>query len=69
MEGATMVSEAKKKSQARWEKEHCVRVTMKFNKNTDKEVIEFLQSVPSMQGVIREALKNEIARRKENKEG
>lgn len=59
-----MVSEAKKKSQARWDAENCVRVTMKFNRRTDKELIEFLDKVDSKQGTIREALRLYLEQKK-----
>lgn len=42
-----MVSEAKKKSQARWDKDNAIRFCIKLNKRTDADIIKFLEEVES----------------------
>ncbi len=53
----TMVSEAQKKAQERYDAQNTVRVTIKLNKTTDAELIAMLEKAPSKQGLIREALR------------
>jgi hypothetical protein len=53
-------SEAKKQ----WEKENTTRVVMKLNNNTDKDIITRLKEVPSKQGYIKAAIRNEIKKEK-----
>lgn len=64
----TMTSEAKKKSKARFDSQNTLHFGIKLNKRTDKEIIELLQSVESKQGLIRDALRREVERRKGNEE-
>lgn len=60
-----MVSEAKKRSQARFDAENTVRFNIKLNRRTDAELIELLQSGGSKQGLIRQALREYIQNHKE----
>lgn len=50
-------SEAKKK----WDKEHTIFVTFKLNRNTDADIVEFVESVSgSRSSAIKEALRQYI---------
>lgn len=47
-------------SQAKYDADNCVRVTMKLNRNTDAAVLTMLASVPSMSGYIRGLILEDI---------
>ena len=68
MEDTLMASEAQLKSHARWEADNCVRVTLKLNKRTDAEILELVSSADSMQGIIKQALREYLANHKEERE-
>lgn len=55
-----MRSEARKKSQARFDAQNTKRYTLKLNKRTNAELIELLDSVESQQGLIKQALREYI---------
>ena len=56
-------------SHARYDRENCRTYGLKLNLKTDAEVIEKLGSVPSMQGYIKQLIRDDIARtRTDNKE-
>ena len=46
--------------QARYDAEHTVRVAMKLNTKTDKDIIEWLERQESKQGSIKEAIRSMI---------
>lgn len=48
--------------QERYEKNHTVRIALKLSKNTDADIIEFLEASGNKQGTIRRLLKEEMAR-------
>ena len=47
-------------SKAAYDKDNCVRVTMKLNRATDAPVLTMLASVPSMSGYIRSLILADI---------
>lgn len=47
-------------SQARYDKTHCRTYGLKLNQETDKDIIEKLSSVPSMQGYIKQLIRQDI---------
>lgn len=49
-------------SQRKYDDAHTVQFHMKLNKNTDKDVIEALRNVDSMQGYIKHLIRADIAR-------
>lgn len=51
-------SEAHKK----WVRENTLRVVMKLQRRTDADILEKLESVPSKQGYIKDAIRAAIAR-------
>ena len=53
-----------KESQTRWENEHTTRMTFKFNHNTDADIIDYLNSVPSKLGAVKSALRDQMAKNK-----
>lgn len=51
-------SEAKK----RWIKEHTTTITVKFNHNTDKELLKKLKSVDSKAGYIKKLIEQDLVK-------
>ena len=56
-------SQTAKESQAHieWTKANTTRIAVKLNNNTDADIIRYLNSVPSKQGAIKEAIRKLIA--------
>lgn len=50
--------------QAKYDKENTVRIAIKLNKNTDADIIEFLEKSGNKQGIIKELIRKEIAKEK-----
>ena len=48
--------------QARYDAKHCKMYTLKFNLETDADIIEKLSSVPNVQGYIRQVIREDISR-------
>ena len=46
--------------QARYDAKHCKMYTMKFNYESDKDVIERLDSVPNKQDYVRQLVRKDI---------
>lgn len=57
-----MASEAKKRADAKYDKDHTVQIKMKLNKVTDAEIIDWLNAQPNKQGAIKDLIKREIKR-------
>lgn len=51
----------------RWKKEHQKTVLLGFNKDTDKEIIEMLDSVPNKTDYVRQLILLDIAEEKKQK--
>lgn len=47
-------------AQAKYDATHCRTYGLKFNLGTDADIIEKLSSVPSMQGYIKQLIRNDI---------
>lgn len=54
--------------QARYDKEQCRRLQLKFNLRTDADILAQLDKQPSMQGYIRALIRADIAAQ-QHKEG
>ena len=52
------------KAQAKYDKDHTVMVTLKLNKDTDAEIICWLQEQPSKQGAIKQLIQREVDKEK-----
>ena len=50
--------------QNKYDKENTIRLSIKLNRNTDKAIIEWLNSQPSKQGAIKDALLQVIKNKK-----
>ncbi len=48
--------------QKRYDDKNCVRLCLKLNKRTDADVLEWLKKQPSMQGAIKEVIREKISR-------
>lgn len=46
--------------QAKYDKENTTRVYIKLNKNTDSDIIEYLEKSGNKQGLIKELIRREI---------
>ena len=53
---------AKNESNARYDKAHTKQVKFKFNLKHDADILEKLDSVPSMQGYVKGLIREDIAR-------
>ena len=47
--------------QRRYDENHCRYFKMKLNLTLDKDIIDKLDSVPSMQGYIKQLIRNDLA--------
>lgn len=52
--------EARTRSQARYDKEHCVRVSLKLNLERDSDIISWLNKQPSKQGAIKRLIMDAV---------
>ena len=52
-----MTSEAKAKAKARYDAKTAEYFSLKLNKNTDKDIIEYLKTQESKQGFIKQAIR------------
>lgn len=52
-----MVSEAKTKAKAAYDQRTAVYVSLKFNRNTDADIIEILEAAENKQALIKQALR------------
>ena len=57
-----MTETGKYDRQNKWTMEHTTRIVMNLNHNTDADLLEYLNKVPSKQGTIKQALRDHIAR-------
>lgn len=54
-------------SQAKYNKAHCKMISLKFHNENDADILEKLSSVPNIQGYIKQAIRNDIARTRTEK--
>ena len=52
-----MTSEAQKRAIEKYQKVNIRRVVLKLNKNTDQDIITFLEAQKSVQGEIKKAIR------------
>ena len=48
-----MMSEARKRAQMKYNKEHTKQVTLRLNKRTEADIIDWLERIPNKQGYIK----------------
>ena len=54
-----MTSYAQKAASAKYDKENTIRLSLKLNKTTDADILEKLNQVESIQGYIKELIRND----------
>lgn len=54
------MSEAKVRANNKFNKEHTVSICIKLNKNTDSDIINYLNTVDSKMGTIKQALREKM---------
>lgn len=55
-----ITSESQVRAQAKYDKEHTVKMSLKFNLKTDQDIITWLQKQKSKQGAIKQLIRQEI---------
>lgn len=46
--------------QAKYDKTHTTRITIKLNNGTDADILQKLSSIPNKQGYIKQLIRNDI---------
>ena len=64
----TKTTEAQKRANAKYDKENTIQKMIKLNKNTDKDIIQYLNTLPNMQGEIKRLIRKEMAEIKQAEE-
>ncbi|MCR4884462.1 MAG: hypothetical protein K6A68_12875 [Clostridiales bacterium] len=62
-----MTSECQVRAQAKYDKEHTVRRSLKLNTRTDQDIIQWMWYQKSVQGSIKRLIREEIAREEAKK--
>lgn len=57
-----MISDAQKRATAKYHAEKIVLVTLKLNKGTDSDILEFLEKQKNKRGYIKNAIREKMAR-------
>lgn len=57
----TKTTEAQKRANAKYDKENTTKKMLKLNKNTDADIIQYLNTLPNFQGEIKRLIRREIA--------
>ena len=52
-----MATAAQIRATAKYDKENTTRYNLKFNNKTDKDILEYLSSVPNRQGLIKQLIR------------
>lgn len=60
-----MATEAQRKATARYDANNTVRISLKFNLNTDIDILDKLESVANKTGYIKELIRKDIEHEKE----
>lgn len=50
------------RNDTKWQKENVKRVVVKLYKNTDKELIEYIEKQPNVQGLIKQLIREHMAK-------
>lgn len=53
-------SESQVRAQAKYDASHTTRFSLKLNNRTDADIIQWLDKQPSIQGAIKNLIRNEI---------
>ena len=61
-----MVSASQRKAADKYQKKNIQQHVLKLNVRTDMDIIRFLWGVPNKNGLIKQLLRDEIARREQN---
>lgn len=56
------MAQSRSEIQARYDAKHCKMYSLKMSLESDKDIIDKLASVPSMQGYIKQLIRNDIVR-------
>ena len=62
MSGWGLTSESQVRAQAKYDKEHTTRVSIKLNIHTDQDIIRWLWSQQSKQGSIKRLIREDIVK-------
>ena len=57
-----MATAAQIRATAKYDKENTTRYNLKFNNKTDKDILEYLSSVPNRQGLIKQLIREHMAK-------
>lgn len=57
-----MSTEAKKRANRKYAAANTVQKSLQFNRNTDADIIEYLETVGNMSGLIKELLRERMAK-------
>lgn len=60
-----MRSEAQKRADTRWQKENVSRLFVKLYKNTDEDILKFLEGIENKQGYIKQLIRDDMKRKGE----
>lgn len=60
-----MMSEARKRAQMKYNKEHTKQVTLRLNRRTEADIIDWLELIPNKQGYIKALIRLDMERRNE----
>ena len=61
-----MISEAKKRANAKYDKTHTRLITLKLNKKTDADILKMLDGCGNKQGYIKNLIRNDMLNRNSN---
>ena len=62
------MAKTKSENQAKYAKANTITKTIQFNKETDKDIIHFINIQPNFQGMIKKLIRKEIAEIKASEE-
>lgn len=54
------ITDAKRKTNAKFDRENTKSVTMKLNKRTDADILEYLQKQPNIQGYLKSLIREDM---------
>lgn len=55
-----MMSEARKRAQMKYNKEHTKQVTLRLNRRTEADIIDWLERIPNKQGYIKALIRSDM---------
>ena len=57
-----MASASQIRANEKYDKENTTGLYLKFNNKTDKDILEYLKSVPNRQGLLKQLIREHIAK-------